>query len=59
MKFCLQFILYDFIQNFPLAYKGTNELIGANGDGEKVPFGVLFEILMECSTQRLHQFHQN
>jgi len=36
-------------------FLGPNELLGANGDKEKDPF----EILMECSTQKLHQFHQN
>jgi len=38
---------------------GPNELLGANGDQEKGPFGVPIEILMKCFTQKLHQFHQN
>jgi len=39
--------------------RDLNERIGANGNIEKVLFGVLFEILMEYCTQKLHQFHQN
>jgi len=40
-------------------HKGPNELMGANGNIEKVLVGVLLEILMESSIQKLHQFHQN
>jgi len=36
-----------------------NELLGANGDIEKSPSRVFFEILMENSIQKLHQLHQN
>jgi len=36
-----------------------NELLEANVNIEKGPFGVLFETLMKCSTQKFHQFHQN
>jgi len=39
--------------------EGPNELLGANDDGEKGPFGVHFEFFMKYSTQKLHQFHQN
>jgi len=35
--------------------QGKSELLGAKDDCEKF----LIEILMECSTQTLHQFHQN
>jgi len=38
---------------------GQSEILGANEDGEEGLLGVPFEIFIEWSTQKLHEFHQN
>jgi len=38
---------------------GQSEVLGVNSDHVKDPCGGPFEISMECSTQKLHQFHHN
>jgi len=43
----------------PSVAKGQSEVLGATHNGDEVPFGGPFEIFIECSTQKLHQFHQN
>jgi len=44
---------------FDIYFEGANELIGATQATCLGPFGVPFEILMECFSQNIHQFHQN
>jgi len=48
-------VLPECIQNL----QGQSEVLGANEDKVGSLLGVPFEIFIECSTQKLHQFHQN
>jgi len=51
--------LYKILNKKIIINHFKSEVLGATHNGEEGPFGSPFEIFIECSTQKLHWFHQN